>query len=613
MPRIQKLSQAIVNKIAAGEVIERPASVVKELLENSVDALSTRIDVDIVAGGGELIRIVDDGEGIEPDDLLLAVTSHATSKLQSADDLFRVHTLGFRGEALASVAEVSRLKIRSRTAQFPDGAELTVDLGDVSPLRPCGCPVGTQIEVRNLFENTPVRRKFMKSVSTEFGRISEQFSRIALANPRLRMSLRHNEKTVFDLPASEEPLERLRLFYGKELADQLIRVDSEHNGVRLWGYIGHPDLSKSTRKSQYLFLNGRCIQDRSLQHALTEGYRGLLMVGRYPVAFLFLEVPADQVDVNVHPTKIEVRFRDGQQLFRQVLAMVRQKFRSMELDSRLSVVGAAETARLSQGDWQPAPAARGAATLTQTDFADWARNELATWTPDSPPRLSPSTTTLAPSVETAHSTESDRPDTAPAPAPAGMVSPPARAMQIHDCYLLVETEDGLTVIDQHALHERILFEQFRERVLAGAVESQRLLVPAAIELSVRDAATVLEKADLLASLGLGVEDFGQGTVLVDRYPAMLGKIDIEVFLHDLAERLEADHHQPGRRDLLEDLLSMMACKAAVKAGQRLNAEEIDSLLAQRHLVDDHHHCPHGRPTALKLSRQELDRQFGRLG
>jgi DNA mismatch repair protein MutL len=613
VPRIQKLSQAIVNKIAAGEVIERPASVVKELLENSVDALSTRIDVDIVAGGGELIRIVDDGEGIEPDDLLLAVTSHATSKLQSADDLFRVHTLGFRGEALASVAEVSRLKIRSRTAQFPDGAELTVDLGDVSPIRPCGCPVGTQIEVRNLFENTPVRRKFMKSVSTEFGRISEQFSRIALANPRLRMSLRHNEKTVFDLPASEEPLERLRLFYGKELADQLIRVDSEHNGVRLWGYIGHPDLSKSTRKSQYLFLNGRCIQDRSLQHALTEGYRGLLMVGRYPVAFLFLEVPADQVDVNVHPTKIEVRFRDGQQLFRQVLAMVRQKFRSMELDSRLSVVRAAETARLTNGDWQPAPAARGAATLTQTDFADWARNELATWAPDRPPRLSASTTTLAPSAETAPSTEFDRPDPPPAPAPAGMVSPPARAMQIHDCYLLVETEDGLTVIDQHALHERILFEQFRERVLAGAVESQRLLVPAAIELSVRDAATVLEKADLLASLGLGVEDFGQGTVLVDRYPAMLGKIDIEVFLHDLAERLEADHHQPGRRDLLEDLLSMMACKAAVKAGQRLNAEEIDSLLAQRHLVDDHHHCPHGRPTALKLSRQELDRQFGRLG
>ncbi|MBX3450151.1 MAG: DNA mismatch repair endonuclease MutL [Planctomycetaceae bacterium] len=613
MPRIQKLSQAIVNKIAAGEVIERPASVVKELLENSVDALSTRIDVDIVAGGGELIRIVDDGEGIEPDDLLLAVTSHATSKLQSADDLFRVHTLGFRGEALASVAEVSRLKIRSRTAQFPDGAELTVDLGDISPIRPCGCPVGTQIEVRNLFENTPVRRKFMKSVSTEFGRISEQFSRIALANPRLRMSLRHNEKTVFDLPASEEPLERLRLFYGKELADQLIRVDSEHNGVRLWGYIGHPDLSKSTRKSQYLFLNGRCIQDRSLQHALTEGYRGLLMVGRYPVAFLFLEVPADQVDVNVHPTKIEVRFRDGQQLFRQVLAMVRQKFRSMELDSCLSVVRAAETARLSSGDWKPAPAARGAATLTQTDFADWARNELATWTPDRPPRLSPSTTTLAPSVETAPATETDRPDPAPTPASAGMVSPPARAMQIHDCYLLVETEDGLTVIDQHALHERILFEQFRERVLAGAVESQRLLVPAAIELSVRDAATVLEKADLLASLGLGVEDFGQGTVLVDRYPAMLGKIDIEVFLHDLAERLEADHHQPGRRDLLEDLLSMMACKAAVKAGQRLNADEIDSLLAQRHLVDDHHHCPHGRPTALKLSRQELDRQFGRLG
>ena len=283
MFRIQQLSTSVVNKIAAGEVIERPASVVKELLENSIDALATRIEVDAVNGGGELIRIVDDGEGIHPDDLLLAVTSHATSKIRDAEDLFEVQTMGFRGEALASVAEVSRLRIRTRQADQQQGRELCVDLGKITPPRECGCPLGTQIEIRNLFENTPVRRKFLKTVSTEFGHISEQFARIALAHPRLHMVLRHNEKLVYELPASEKPLDRLKLFFGRDLTEGLIPVESEQAGVKMWGYVGHPNNSKTSRKQQYLFLNGRWIQDRSLQYALTDAYRGLLMVGRQPI------------------------------------------------------------------------------------------------------------------------------------------------------------------------------------------------------------------------------------------------------------------------------------------------------------------------------------------
>ncbi|MEI8020706.1 MAG: DNA mismatch repair endonuclease MutL [Schlesneria sp.] len=687
MPRIQQLSTSVINKIAAGEVIERPASVVKELLENSVDALATRIEVDIVAGGSELIRIVDDGEGIHPDDLLLSVSSHATSKIRDADDLFGVQTMGFRGEALASVAEVSRLRIRSRQADQSHGMEINVNLGDVVLPKACGCPLGTQIEIRNLFENTPVRRKFLKTMSTEFGHINEQFTRVALANPRLHMVLRHNDKIVVELPASDRPLDRLKLFFGGDVADELIAVESNQAGVRMWGYVGHPSRSKSTRKHQYLFLNGRWITDRSLQHALTEAYRGLLMVGRQPVAFLFIELPPDRVDVNVHPTKVEVRFQDSQQLFRQLLAMIRSKFLSMDFQSELRFPNAAPgagqgtlsglaqptprpieqqrelTEQLSNwinqriGDQNPGPLVTGAsapsvlprAPSSQPAVPDY-RTFVEPWrigrdTSDEefpkkssvlPSKISdddiPSATET--SAETSSLVELPGPrtngesvavaevsspatSTLPASASAPALGSSVRAMQVHDCYLIVETSEGVTVIDQHALHERIVYEHLRARVLAGAVESQRLLVPQQIEVTPKEAALLLEQSESLQKAGLGLEDFGNGTVIVTGYPAMLRKMDLQGLVRDLIEKLEGGGtvgvQSSARRDILDELLHMMSCKAAVKAGQRLSQEEIESLLLQRHLVDDAHHCPHGRPTALSLSRMELDRQFGRLG
>ena len=670
MPRIQQLSASVVNKIAAGEVIERPASVVKELLENSLDALSSRIEVDVTAGGTELIRIVDDGEGIHPDDLILAVTSHATSKIRSADDLFDVHTMGFRGEAMASVAEVSRLRVRSRQESADHGMELVVDLGRVEPPRPCGCPMGTQIEIRNLFENTPVRRKFLQTISTEFGHIAEQFSRIALANPRLHMVLRHNDKIVHELPATDRPIDRIRLFFGSDVADELIPVESEQDGTRMWGYVGHPNNSKSSRRQQYLFLNGRWIQDRSLQHALTEAYRGLLMVGRQPVAFLFIELPSDRVDVNVHPTKVEVRFRDSQQLFRQLLSMIRSKFLSLDIQSQLRLPGATgvpgtgltgfspptpvnrqrelvnefsdwSTSRLNGGGdvapFKPFPAELPRIPMQQDSFEN---TSLATVLPASVngERAFESNVTadrVDPNGFDPDSVESDNVSTTDADAiaspsaeasgsPVPMANPAAnagwpesRAMQIHDCYLVVETPDGMTVIDQHALHERIVYEHLRTRVLAGAVESQRLLVPQPIELTGTEAAALLEQSESFNRAGLGLEDFGNGTILVTRYPAMLKKVDLNELVRDLLAKLDgggaAGVQSSARRDILDELLHMMSCKAAVKAGQRLSQEEIDSLLQQRHLVDDAHHCPHGRPTALSLSRMELDRQFGRLG
>ncbi|WP_373650590.1 DNA mismatch repair endonuclease MutL [Schlesneria sp. DSM 10557] len=678
MSRIQQLSTSVINKIAAGEVIERPASVVKELLENSVDALSTRIEVDIVAGGSELIRIVDDGEGIHPDDLLLAVASHATSKIRQADDLFGVQTMGFRGEALASVAEVSRLRIRSRQADQTHGMELTVNLGDIVPPKPCGCPLGTQIEIRNLFENTPVRRKFLKTMSTEFGHIHEQFTRVALANPRLHMVLRHNDKLVAELPASDRPIDRLRLFFGGEITDDLISVESTQSGVRMWGYVGHPNQSKSSRKHQYIFLNGRWITDRSLLHALTEAYRGLLMVGRQPVAFLYIELPPDRVDVNVHPTKVEVRFQDSQQLFRQLLSMVRSKFLSMDLQSQLRLPATTgSNGGLLSGFTQPEPRARTEQRELTEQISSWLAEKIVpgdsstaaaatgfastTYASPGAPALaepwmigrtsegsrtgnlfdSAETVAVAHAVDPQHTlplagSDETEPEfrSISEEVPAAMGQSAAieavketikslpyasahRAMQVHDCYLIVETPEGVTVIDQHALHERIMYEHLRTRVLAGAVESQRLLVPQPVEVTPREAALLLEQNESLQRAGLGLEDFGNGTLIVTSYPAMLRKLDLQELIREMIAKLEdggsAGVQSSARRDILDELLHMMSCKAAVKAGQRLSQEEIDSLLMQRHLVDDAHHCPHGRPTALSLSRMELDRQFGRLG
>ncbi len=650
---IQVLSPEVVNKIAAGEVIERPASVIKELLENSVDALSSRIDLDIEEGGTELIRIADDGEGIPADELPLAVTSHATSKLRQADDLFCVQTMGFRGEALASIAEVSHFKIRSRVHEENVGSEMSVICGDRSEIRPTGCAPGTQIEIRQLFCNTPVRRKFLKKSATEFGYISEQFTRVALASPRLQLSLTHNGKNVYRLPANQELRERLILFHGSQTVDKLIPVEAEHNGIRLWGYVGHPSLNKSTRKSQYLFLNGRYIQDRSLQHALGEAYRGLLMTGRFPVAFLFLEMPSDQVDVNVHPTKSEVRFRDQQFLFRLLLSTLRTKFLQSDLQSELNIRPAGQAAGA------PTPDLRSRQQKVEKDLVSWARTQLEQQVQRQPvessdslasPLIEPLSARAEAAVETAlgsvartsqpeqeqdipsASEETTNPiatEAAPAsdaesnapptqegvPATASTQLPPVssiQALQVDDCYIVLSTDQGLTVIDQHALHERVLYERFRKKVLDGKVEVQKLLMPVTMDMDEKKMSLLLDQAELLKEIGFSVESFGRGMLAVDSHPVFLGHNDIREVMNEFAEKFE-DSSTVGRRELLDETLHMMACKAAIKAGQRLTADEIVALLAQREMIDDAHHCPHGRPTALVLSREDLDRQFGRLG
>lgn len=637
MPRIRRLSPQVVNQIAAGEVIERPASVVKELMENAVDAGATRLDVEVEQGGSEKVRVVDDGKGIPADELTLAVASHATSKLADADDLFRVETLGFRGEALASIAAVSRLKLRSCPRDSTAGAEIEVVGGDVGAVGACAATPGTVVEVSQLFLNMPVRRKFLRTTQTEMGHVAEAFTRIALAYPNLALGLKHNGREVFRLPTASKLIERLALFFGPELAESLLWVESEDDGTRLTGYVADPSQSRANRRMQYLLLNGRSIQDRALSHALGEAYRGLLMTGRYPIAFLYLEMPPETVDVNVHPTKQEVRFHDGHRLYSQLLSTLRTKFLSSDLTSRLQVKPSAspggedspqtEQARREFATWATGalaharPVGTREASASAFDFGPRSVSDRSAEPPSAPNHFawpsSPEGTQQAPAADPQQgqqeSAEMRGRDRRPfAEGEMRFASQPTRALQLHNAYLVTETQDGMIVIDQHALHERILYEQIRERVLAGHLESQRLLVPETVDLTPSEAATALENADLFSQLGLTLGPFGGDTVLVESYPAMLAPLEPGRVLRDMIGLLQERGREPDLRDLLDELLHMIACKAAVKAGDPLTPEEVAALLEQRHLAHDSHHCPHGRPTALVFTKHDLEKQFGRV-
>jgi DNA mismatch repair protein MutL len=695
---IRQLPAAVVNQIAAGEVVERPSSVVKELLENAIDAQATRIDVTVERGGKDLVRVADNGLGMSPDDLVLAFQPHATSKLAEAEDLYRIHTLGFRGEALAAIAEIAKVRCQTRQAGAGAGSELSIEGGMSGPVKSCGCPTGTVLEVRNLFFNTPVRRTFLKSDTTEAGHVVEMFSRIALAHPEIHLTYRSGGKMIHDLPPVSGNRERIAIFFGRELAESLLWVEGRLDEMHLWGYVAHPSQSRSTAKGQFLFLGGRYVRDRSLSHALNEAYRGLLMVGRMPVAFLHLDIPPEEVDVNVHPTKVEVRFRDSNRIYSHLLATLRQTFLKSDLHSRLhaaqepgAAAGAPRAAPASQPGTPIGKTVDAGSSIGRLDLAGGPsdRQTVASWFEPSKPRpqvpesvgmtaqppwaqslpmgfatgpgeafdefSAPSTVESAPTRDQpgpnlpsgmaagsgaatemhhfdpgaiAHGLDGPimpampaaRPDDAwlrsemsgPRPLPREALEAPLKAIQVHDSYLIAETGDGMIVIDQHALHERILYEELRSRVAHGQVESQRLLVPEPVDLPAAEAAAVLEQVEVLAQLGLEVEPFGGDTVLIRSLPAMLPHVIPERLVRDLAEHLRTRPLPPTRDGLLAELLHMVACKAAIKAGQPLSPPEIAALLERRHLVADSHHCPHGRPTALIFTRADLEKQFGRI-
>jgi DNA mismatch repair protein MutL len=574
MGRIEKLPQSVVNRIAAGEVVERPASVVKELLENALDAGPTRIDVALEQGGIALVRVVDDGGGIEPADLPLAVAAHATSKLRVAEDLERIGTLGFRGEALASIGEVARLVLRSRPPGGV-GAALEVDGGRVGAAQPHGGAVGTTVEVHQLFGNVPARRAFLRAAQTEWSHAADAFVRTALAHPAVAFSLTHNGRTVHDLPAAGSWRERIAGLFGAALAGRLLDVEADDGTVAVHGLVGRPEDDMAGTRLQHLFVAGRPFRDRSILHAVQEAYRGLLLSGRQPIVFLRFDLPAEMVDVNVHPAKMEVRFRDPSRLYRLVLSALRTKFLASDMGTRLVPPRFAADPPAVAEETRPWPAPR-AVTLP--------------WPPgraESVPEWPPSESSV------------------PSQPPADQ----ERAVQMHDRYIVVETAAGIEVIDQHALHERLLYERLKAAVAAGGLEVQRLLVPEHVELSPAELELVAEHAATLAAAGMQVEGFGRTTAIVTSRPALAGATPAATLLREVLGRLAAA--SGSGQMLVDEVLHGLACKAAIKAGDPLSSAEVAALVRDRLVVPESHHCPHGRPTSLTLTRRDLDRQFRR--
>ena len=590
---IRILSPEVASQIAAGEVVERPASVVKELLENSLDAGASFISVNIAGAGQQLIEVSDDGCGIPAEELALAVERHATSKLSQADDLFHITSLGFRGEALASIGSVSRMTLTSRVADASLGARLRVESGQIFPTQPTGAPPGTTVRVENLFYNVPARLKFMKSEGTEKRLIDQLVTRYALAYPRVRIQLQQDQRAVLQTSGKGERREVLAALYSAEVARQLLEVLYESELLQIHGFISPTSVTRGHRREMHFFVNGRPVHEIALSTALVKGYHTLLMVGRYPVATLFLEIPPDAVDVNVHPTKAEVRFRAPDQVFSNVQNAVRRALLAhnpvQNLSSSLNWGGAPtweQPGRQIDLAWEMNAGLRHPAQPSET----WEREAE----PEQPPTGLPS---------------------AIAPAQAGRSSlrtPILRLIgQVANAYLVAEGPDGLYLIDQHAAHERVLFERFIAQ-RANNNPAQTLLNPVTVELPAGSARLLAEQLPLLAGLGFQVEPFGPNTFLVRAVPGLLINSNPEAALRSLVENFEEDE-TPLQSQIEARIIARICKRSAIKAGSPLSPDEQRALLLDLEQCQSPRTCPHGRPTMIHLSVDLLERQFGRRG
>jgi len=599
--RIEKLSAHLVNQIAAGEVIERPASVVKELLENSIDAGATSIRIDLEEGGKRLIRITDDGAGITPEDLPLAVASHATSKLRSETDLHRIHTLGFRGEALASIASVSELDIVSRSAGHEVGSRVVAQDGSVEEGAPESMRPGTRVTVKNLFYNVPARRRFLKGDRAEVARIHTMVKELALAMPTVGFTVTHGGKTSISYPADQSHRDRIAEVLGRDLADRLIALPPHQ---QLVGWIAPPDLHRRTTDGIHAFLNGRAIRDKVVLHAVREGFRGYQIPGHHPIAVVFLDLAPETIDVNVHPTKQEVRFQDSS----VVHALVRRAVRDA-----LAAAGSAPELGSELGETPASGLDRSSSALPPIDGlgSEAVREPFSTSIGDDESRVADrphiddvireralpigAGTTRAPTVE---STEIEGRE--------------VRAFQVNSAFLIVEEGDGLLVIDQHALHEKILYEEILQGREQGLL-SQPLLTPEPVTLDPAEWEGFVEAREALEELGLVAEEFGDNVALVRAVPAGFESRAVDRLLREvLAQVVEGQRSGSGELpDLRERLLQTMACKRAVKAGQPLSSEAITDLVKGRSRAFQPQNCPHGRPSELRISWEELSRRFDR--
>jgi len=599
---IRLLPPDLVNQIAAGEVVERPASVVKELVENALDAGAARVSVELEGGGADLIRVSDDGGGIAPDELLLAVTAHATSKIASFDDLEAVASYGFRGEALASIGSVAQLRITSRRAGDAHAHAIEVDGGIVSGPRPAAGAPGTVVEVRTLFRNVPARRKFLRSQAAETGRVHDAIDSIALGAPGIGFRLSSDGRTILDLPPQDERTRCVQVL-GAGLAPELLDLSLEleapelHGPIRIGGVVGTPAAAKASARNQWLLINGRPIEDPSLQHAVREAFRGLMDPSVHPVYALFIELDPRGVDMNVHPAKTEVRLRFPSLVHRAIRRAVAQALerRGLVVQDRVAATDHADPTL-------PLPLGMPQRTIVHADGGIGMVAPLARSRQVAAAELDPSSS-------------------ADAGAVAGPVhdlgaleaSAPVRFMQVDRSWLVVEEGDGLTIIDQHALHERVMFEDLKARIERAPLERQRLLVPELVDCGAGAIERIEALAPILERLGLECTPGGARTIAVHSMPSFLVErgVGAREFLAAIAASdLRADDPRAAEAALAE-VLDLMACKAAVKAGDRLTNAEIAALLARRATIDRPDRCPHGRPTAFRLTTAELERRFGR--
>lgn len=632
MSRIQLLSEEVASQVAAGEVVERPAAVVKELVENSIDAGSSRIEILTRKGGISLIQVTDNGCGMDRDDALLCLERHATSKIKTGHDLAAIATLGFRGEALPSIASVSRFRLSTREHHALAGTEVIVNGGKIESVRDGGDAPGTQIEVRSLFYNLPARRKFLRTENTEAHHVEHQLQLLAIAHPEISFVHLQDDRLAFQLPKTNSLLDRIRDLTGPAFTNDLLEVPTlTTNGIEVSGYIGKIGVSRSSRQQQLCFLNGRAIENASLSQGLREGYHTALMKGQYPVTFLFLKMDPAEVDVNVHPAKREVRFHAPHDVRESIRSAVSAALESTRTEWSAAfryatppAVPPAQTKTLpeqknllpdepSRPILAPPPAVSFPHASPQSSFE-------STGAQPTQPQRHPATPAPArrdPAPESAPKTSQEQPAafTPPPPVPQ-QAAPKAKETfrflgVLGKCYVLMENASGLVLIDQHAAHERILFEQMQKRMLTQGVPSQTLLLPITLQLGPRDSDWLTRNMELLEKAGIGIELFGAGTFKIDALPTFLKTEDPAQLLHDIIDELKDTNSSSARLRLGEEMIAKTVCRHAVKANDTLREPELVKLVEDLLACDLPYCCPHGRPTMIQISYGELERKFGR--
>ena len=631
MSKIRILPDILSNKIAAGEVVERPASVVKELAENALDAGATRILIDIEQGGRIMIRVADNGCGMNRDDALLAIERHATSKIFSDQDLFRIRTLGFRGEALPSIAAVSKFSLTTRDAASEAGTELTLEGGKLINVADTGAPEGTMVTVRQLFFNTPARRKFLKSIATEMAHVSDILASMALAWPQVQFRLTHNARIVKNWPAAADPFDRAVDVLGGSLRDELHPVSFSLEDIAVNGWISSPRLHRKSSNGIFILVNRRCVRDRVVQHALFQGYSQRLVKGQFPLAALFLSVLFDQVDVNVHPAKNEVRFARSNSVHEVIRRAVAQTLYDVDRPS-WKPVGfqeielEANQLREDRNSFGDRPIAGEAPGLrSRSHFGGGSSSLDRRGKMPLPQKPGESGIQYPASRIKALESEADRPNRGSSIEDRGSIHRTQVDLwersgfagmrvigQLHDTYILCEAPDGLILIDQHAAHERVLYEQLERRAEAASQASQALLVPETVDLGFQEAQVIQSLMPHLRELGFGVEPFGGSTVVVKSVPGFLAGREVRPLLVEIAEAASATEGLPKPDEALDVCRQRAACHGAIRAGQTLTVEQMQKLLRQIDECSNLSHCPHGRPTWIRYESAVIERAFRRV-